>query len=164
MEILFDSHKELYYRNNKSKFKKNLRCFPVCAGNGMNHQEKGFCGSSIKVTVIMRRLATLFTTNIRASLLTAVIRMFSYCNWHLLESVVISIFELWKNNLFYIFSEIQEVAWDRLLIAGALNSCDPQDTFVGAEKVESFFQDMLNGEISAVDGEPPPYFISIIHA
>jgi hypothetical protein len=39
----------MYQRNNKSKIKKNMRCFPRCAEAG--HREKGFCGNSIHLNI-----------------------------------------------------------------------------------------------------------------
>jgi hypothetical protein len=39
----------LYQRNSKKAGKKNLRCFPDC---GHQHKHRGFCGRSIKVSVV----------------------------------------------------------------------------------------------------------------
>ena len=44
LEVVND-FKPRYARNNKSKTKKNMRCFPHCSHAG--HKEKGFCGSPI---------------------------------------------------------------------------------------------------------------------
>jgi hypothetical protein len=40
---------EIYLRNNKSKTKKNMRCFPHCGDDG--HRDQGFCGSPVSVSV-----------------------------------------------------------------------------------------------------------------
>jgi hypothetical protein len=43
-----------YLRNNKSKAIKNIRCFPSCCQNGTRHIASGFCGSSIRTTMILK--------------------------------------------------------------------------------------------------------------
>lgn len=43
-----------YLRNNKSKTVKNIRCFPSCCQNGMTHIKSGFCGSSIRNTMVLK--------------------------------------------------------------------------------------------------------------
>jgi hypothetical protein len=40
----------LYARNNKSKLKKNMRCFPQCLGAG--HTERAFCGCAMQVELV----------------------------------------------------------------------------------------------------------------
>ena len=50
MQVEIDNQfARLYARNNKSKTKKNMRCFPHCCANG--HREKGFCGTAIRTRV-----------------------------------------------------------------------------------------------------------------
>jgi hypothetical protein len=47
VEIQFEHEfKALYARNNKSKFKKNMRCFPQCLDHG--HTENSFCGNAVQ--------------------------------------------------------------------------------------------------------------------
>jgi hypothetical protein len=46
---LINDFTTLYARNNKSKIKTNMRCFPHCCASG--HKENGFCGSPIRVKI-----------------------------------------------------------------------------------------------------------------
>jgi hypothetical protein len=50
VDICFaNEFRELYARNNKSKLRKNMRCFPQCLASG--HTENNFCGCGVRVVV-----------------------------------------------------------------------------------------------------------------
>lgn len=43
---------ESYFRNNRSTRQKSLRCFPLCSSRG--HVNGGFCGQSIRTTMVLK--------------------------------------------------------------------------------------------------------------
>ena len=50
LEVQFcHGFKDSYIRNNKSKNKKHVRCFPQC--NTAGHSIKGFCGQGVRIKV-----------------------------------------------------------------------------------------------------------------
>jgi hypothetical protein len=55
VDVLFiNDFSSCYVRNNKSKVKKNVRCFPLCHPTG--HIESQFCGQSVRIKVASQTL------------------------------------------------------------------------------------------------------------